>query len=88
MTFQEHILAMLGHEEAVYLELSMHRRTAYEVYLSRPKGKSESILTIQKFMPIPTDKKNINDSLKKIREVHKLMLERVKRARNHDGKRT
>ena len=77
MTYAEHLLAYKGYHDENYLFFSMHRRTAYEVYLSRPKPKGYTNLTIQRFMPLPIDKIAHSVSLKTIRVVHSLMLEKL-----------
>ena len=87
MTYAEHVLAYWGYEEAYYMDFVKHRRTAYEIYLSRPKKRGATLLTIQRFMPLPTDRRNPGQSLKRIREVHAVMLEKL-RNEKANGKRT
>lgn len=77
MTFAEHLAAYKGYQDEVYIQFSMHRRTAYEIYLSRPKPKGVTNVSIQRFMPLPIDKNAKNYSLKRIREVHKIMLDKL-----------
>jgi len=85
MTYFDHVLAMKGYNDEVYMSFSMHRRTAYEIYLSRPKAKGTTKLTIQKFMPLPIDSDySVSKSIETIKIVHSLMLEKLNREKSNE----
>lgn len=87
MTFAEHLVAYKGYQDEVYIKFSMHRRTAYEMYLSRPKAKGSVNVSIQRFMPLPIDKNAKGYSLDKIRKVHKIMLDKLAKEKGNGGER-
>ena len=78
MTFAEHILAWSGYIDEFYSQFSMHRRTAYEIYLSRPKPKGYHTKSLQQFMPLPIDEDyKPSRPLKVVKEIHSAFLNKL-----------
>lgn len=78
MTLAEHSLAMLGHETNFIFHAAMHRRTAYEIYLSVPKKKGTIPVSLERFMPLPIDaKRKVSVSAEHIKNATALMLKRL-----------
>lgn len=85
MTFAEHIFAWSGYLDHFYSEFSMHRRTAYEIYLSRPKAKGHTPKTIQQFMPLPSDSDyRPARSTKIVKEIHSAFLEKLNSEKSNE----
>ena len=85
MTYAEHILTWTGYLDSFYSEFSMHRRTAYEIYLSRPKAKGQTIKSIQHFMPLPIDEDYVPRKPKHIvKEIHSAFLQKLNSEKSNE----
>jgi hypothetical protein len=83
MTLAEFMLAWKGYEDDNFVQASMHRRTAYEMYLNRPRSKGSMPITIERFMPLPTDSLRQYRSTGKTKAIHSAFLEKLRKEKSN-----
>lgn len=67
------------------MEYDQHRSVAYQVYLSRPRGKGEKPVSIQKFhyLPYVDDTKDKGMTAEQYKESKGRFLAKLKREKNN-----
>lgn len=83
MTYAEYLLTFSGHLRNYYLDYAKFRDVAYQTYLSQPR--KDKALSIQKYMPLPTDGRKALDT-ERAKNVRHAALEKLRKEK--DGKRS
>ena len=78
MTYAEYIFCFIGYQERYFRDFEKHRVTAYQVYLSVPRYKGRMPLSIQRFLPLPSDDLTFF-SKDKTEELRALWLEKIRK---------